>query len=279
MNTYGFIPSEIIEEEQFLLGDGCLPADVIFKDGHGWGDYLPSDDFQFKNGLETMNCTSYGTLHALATLGKKKFGIQFQANLSERFLGVLAGTTQRGNDPHRVCECVRKYGVMPEVFLPFGSDIDTWPEYYSPSPMTLQFLTYGQNWNRKYAFGHEWCFLPTDSLQVKQAKIKEALKYSPVCVSMYAWAKHSDGLYYKDGNDNHWIEIYDFVEGKYWNCFDSYDKTHKLIAIDSNFGQGKRFHLELVSGKIGDVEPQNFWQKLSVSFSSILEGIFSKYNE
>lgn len=280
--NFGFIPSVIDENTNFILGDGCLPKDIIFPDGHGWGAYLPKDEVQAKNGVETMACTIYGTLNALETLGRKKFGAQFQNDLSERYNAILAGIGPNGGDPHTACEVIRKYGVIPEVFLPFDATITTWQKYYSPNPVTLDLLKTGAHWMQKYLFGHEWCFIVTDSLQRKQLNIKEALKYSTVCVSLYAWSQHPDGLFYMDGNPNHWVEIYDFVEGQYWMAFDSYTQTHKKIAWDTNFGQGKRIHLELNAAGIAEpqpVLPVGIIARILAFFRTRFGGIIDEYQQ
>lgn len=259
--NHGFNAS-VIDSQHYVFGDSCLATEILVPDGHGWGDYLPQDDFQDRNGLETMNCTNYGTLHALATLGKRKFGILFQQNLSERYTGIMTGTNLGGNDPHNVIEEIRKdCGVIPEVYLPFDNTIFSWNTYYSPKPMTYDLYKIGAHWLKKYNVGHDWTFLPAEPLATKQAKMKEALKYSPLGASGYAWSMHADGMYYCDGADNHWFTVYDFVDGKYWMIFDSYDSTHKKLEWNYNFGQCKRYTLSLNLGaeNLPDIPPTDNW--------------------
>lgn len=256
IQNHGFIPSEIIEEEHYILGDSCLVSDVLMPDSHGWKEFLPAFEPQSRNGLETMNCSNYGTLHALAALGKRKFGFAFQQNLSERYTGVMTGTGKGGNDPHNVIEIIRKTcGVIPEAFLPYNDSIETWEEYYSPLPMTSDFLAIGKHWLGKYIVGHDWVFRSTDSLVTKQISLKEALKFSPIGISVYAWSQHADGLYYKAGIDNHWVCLFDYVEGQYWLIFDTYDASIKKLDWYFNFGQAKRYSLKLNTGS----ETTGFW--------------------
>ena len=73
--------------------------------------------FQAHAPLETMNCTVYGTLNAIETMISRIFHVE--PNYSERFIGVLAGTTQGGNSPHKVAETIRKAGLVPDSALPF----------------------------------------------------------------------------------------------------------------------------------------------------------------
>ena len=257
---YGFIESKIDENIHYILGDGMLSPAVIMPNGHGWGDFLPTDDLQNKNGLETMNCSNYGTLHALATLGKKKFGAQFQTALSERYTGVMTGTTQGGNDPHHVIETIRTVcGVIPEVFLPFNAAVTDWQDYYCPNPMSYQWYAVGKHWLKKYKINHQWVYIPAPGSSAI-VPLKTALKFSPIGVAVFAWNQGPDGLYYSRDSFtfNHWVTLYDYVEGQYWCVFDSYDQTHKKLNWNFSFGQAKGYGLDFNVGgaTLGDaIEP------------------------
>ncbi len=262
--NYGFIPSVIDLDEHYILGDGSLSPAIIMPDGQ-WDDFLPVDDLQNKNGLETENCTNYGTEHIIGTLGNFKFnrdrnGVllpmgqrSFQALFSERYTGVMTGTTIYGNDPHGVIEIIRtQSGLIPQLFLPFDSSITSWIKYYSPSPMGYTLYAIGKHWLKKYTLSHQWIVLPIDTIQQKQQKMKTALQYSPLGASVFAWNQHPDGLYYSDQPyKNHWIEVYGFVDGQYWKIFDSYDSTHKKLNWNFDFGQVKGYDINYNVG--GDI--------------------------
>lgn len=258
--SFGFIPSIIDTSKHYIMGDQCLNPQVIMPNGHGWADFLPARDVQNVNNLETENCTNYGTLHAIATLGKRKFGAQFQTSLSERYTGVMTGTGPNGNDPQTVVEFIRtSCGVIPEVFLPFDSTILTWSEYYSPKPMNYALYAIGAHWLKKYKLSHQWITLPGDSLATKQQKMKDALQFSPLGVSGFAWSQHADGKYYSDQPyQNHFFDVYEYVDGVSWLIFDSYDNTHKILDWNYNFGQVKGYGLDLNVGaeQLGDT-PEN----------------------
>jgi len=93
----GFIP-DVIYPEDYVFGSGQLRSEML-QPGGQWDEYLPSDELQKRNGLETMNCTVYGTLNCLEILLKRKYGID--ENFSERYVGIAAGTTTAGNSPTR----------------------------------------------------------------------------------------------------------------------------------------------------------------------------------
>ncbi len=254
---HGFIP-DIIQPEDYVLGGFRIPEEVLQEDGN-WTNFLPAIEFQKRNGLETMNCTVYGTLNCIETLLKRLFGVE--VNKSERYIGVVAETSQNGNAPQRVIEVIRKVaGLIDERLLPFGDTIRSWEEYYSPKPMTLEFFEEGKKWLEKYTLKHEWVFSSGSGENNKIEKLKTALRYSPLGVSVYAWDWGDDGLYAKkaDQRDNHWVMLYNYREGEYWEIFDRYDNTFKKLRWGYNFGFAKRYHIK----KNILPESKSWWQKV-----------------
>jgi len=74
MRQYGY-KAPIITSDNHIFGglNSTLDANepILQPDGQ-WDAFLPVDEEQRKNGVETDACTSYGTLHAIATLMNKK---------------------------------------------------------------------------------------------------------------------------------------------------------------------------------------------------------------
>lgn len=244
IKNHGFIEDEITPDQYVLGGYTKIVGVKQMPGGHGWGKYLPLDEMQKKNGVETMNCSNYGTYNALEILMFKTFGVRF--DFSERYSGVLTGTTSTGNSPHKVIELIRNdIGAIDEVLLPFGPDIDTWEKYYSPNPMDPAFLKKGVEFLKKYKIKHDWVFIG-GSIKQKQEAIKDGLEYSPLGISVVAWKMRENGLYFKDEgeSDNHWCVLYDFLEGEYWMILDTYDNTLKKLEWDYDFRFGKRYHVE-----------------------------------
>ena len=238
--NHGFIPDEI-QEEDYVLGSEQLAGELLQPTGQ-WDEYLPEVELQKRNGLETQNCTVYGTLNALEALYYRKYAERH--NFSERYVGVLAETTPQGNSPHKVAEVIRKTsGVIDDVLLPFSEDINEWDEYYSPNPMSPVYMHKGKRWLTYNVFKHEWVF--KNNAKDKQDRLKEALQYSPVGISVRAW-KERNGLYWKDKGeqDTHWCVLYGYEEGEYWKIFDHYDDSFKRLEWDYDFMFAKRFHIE-----------------------------------
>ena len=245
--NYGFIEPEITVSD-FIFGSTdktkTLKGKILVPDGQ-WDKWLPENEMQNRQGFESYNCSNYGTLNAKDTLEKRLYGTVIDN--SERFLGVVSKTSHAGNNPHGVAEAIRKHGLIPETELTWTPDINTWEEYYSPKPMTKKYLDMGKEWLKEYDFKHEYAFHGYDSLASKQEKLQEALRQSPIGISVYAWINRN-GVYYKPSGarDNHWVELYGYVKDKYWKIFDSYDNTRKKVEWNTNFSFAKKYQLEKI---------------------------------
>jgi len=243
--NYGFIPSYPQPDDYVLGGYSPLPKDVLQANGQ-WDEFLPVDEFQSKV-IETMACTSYGTTSAIETLVNRLFGTEH--NWSDRWLAKISGTTRTGNNVSIVCETLRKLGVPFQERWDYTPDIDSWDKFYEVPPPKL-YDHAKQDFKDIYEMKHEFVFPDEKSL-------KEALQYSPLGVSVYAWVQR-DGLHYKPEGliDNHWCVLYGYEDGKYWKVFDSYDNTRKKLAWDFKPLVIKRFCIEKKT------EELTFWQKV-----------------
>lgn len=81
---------------------------------------------------------------------------------------------------------------------------------------------------------------------INPASLKDALRYSPIGISVYAWVQNADSTYIKPqgAQDNHWCVLYGYEDGKSWHVFDSYDNTHKKLAWDFGFEMAKRYSIK-----------------------------------
>jgi hypothetical protein len=218
----------------YVLGSGQMPYEILQADGD-WQNYLPEKEIQFTNGVEPFACVSYTILNCVEMLIKRKYGIT--RNYSDRFLAAISGTNNfRGNDPHAVCEFLRKIGVVPEEMYPF--DATSFDDYYKPIPQALVDLA--NDFNKEWDFKHEY-------VPEVHEEITKALKSSPLLVAVPAWFRNAEGLYYRPGTmpDNHATTlIYERI-GAFRRVFDSYENPHlKDIEWNTVPMVIKRFHIE-----------------------------------
>jgi hypothetical protein len=273
LKNYGYIP-DVIAPEDYVFGGSNIPDEILQPNGQ-WGVLLPKDEFQFNESLDTQNCSNYGTLNPIETIMKRKFEGEY--DYSERYLGVMSGTTEQGNSPHKVAETIRKEsGLVPESMLPFDRGIRTWQQYYNPNPMIEPYLSEGKKWLSNYLLLHEWVF--TDNNSNKVELIKEALKRSPLGISVYAWMYGEDCyIKPKGAKDNHWVCLYGYEEGKYWLIFDQYDSTRKKLAWDYDFNCAKRYYIAKRLSNEEIKEKLSLIQQAINKLSELISKLFPKF--
>jgi hypothetical protein len=243
----GLILEPIKPEKDYIFGaakDLSLGGDILVPSGD-WSPWLPADELQNHN-FEPSACVTFGTLNCVETLERFEYGKV--ENYSDRWLAFVSGTTQAGNSPQKVAETLRKKGDVREDMWPYPVDA-TWPIYYQQPPQSL--YSKALVFIAEFEFGHE--YVPPTTIAMM-----DALKYSPLGVSVYAWdAPDMDGIYHRPGDiaSNHWCMCYGFVANHYWLVLDSYDNTRKKLAWNFGFEQVKRYtlHRQIVN--------ETFWQQ------------------
>src|SRR3990167_9474329 len=125
LKNSGLVISPVKDEQAYILGTGQVPQ-VVLQENADWTTSLPSNEKQ-NDRYERYNCTAYGTTNAIEILMFKLFGER--VNYSDRWVGIISGTKVTGNDPHLVCEAIRRYGLIPEEMLP--DNVNNIDEYYS----------------------------------------------------------------------------------------------------------------------------------------------------
>lgn len=158
-------------------------------------------------------------------------------NWSDRFLAKVSDTDpKRGNSPKRVAEALRKYWTVLENEWP-TIGVKTLQEFYAEIPQQLKALAlaHGAQWD----FGYE--FVPTS-----KATLKQALKYSPVCIAVPAWYENNDGKYYRPPQtaDGHWTVLYGFNDKDEYLVYDTYEPHRKVMVADFTPSIAMRYHLK-----------------------------------
>ena len=229
----GFV-EPIIKEEDYIFGSGQLIGEVLRSDGQ-WDDFLPLEEIQNLLNFETSNCTGFGSTNQIELFLKRKFGGDY--NFSDRALGIEAGTYPPGNSPVKVYETIRKTGLADDKLLPFGgNNVD---EYFDKSKITPEVKKSQQSFLTEYEFKHDWV---ASGEKADSEVMKEALKYSPLGVAIFAFA--FDGEYYvRAGRDGDWIVITGYEDGKYWKGYTSYNPVVKKFAWDFGFFWVKRIYI------------------------------------
>jgi len=250
IKNYGLIQKKIIPNH-WLVGSNS-PVNKFRNDVENWTKYLPTTEKQRFGSLETMACVSFSALNALEILIKHR--TRKEVNLSDRFLAKMSDTTRNGNWLHKVAETVRKSGLLLEKDWKVTKP-HTWDNYYREIPEEKKVEAL-KDLESLY-FSHEW---------VHENDFRKELKDSPLQVTVNAWIRNTDDIYFNTENKQNHAVVLICYEGDNPIIFDSYAPYIKKLTPDYKFGTyAKKFtinknfmsnikdnHLyQLVSGKGG----------------------------
>lgn len=250
------------KETDYVFGSSNLPKDILREDGD-WRGFIPVPENQYKNGFDTVACTIFNTIHAICTIQEEKYGIKDE-NYSERWISILSNNTKAGNDPIRVAQAIRDYGLIPDSMLPFDETITSWEEYNSfKGGSERACYAAGQQWLKRWNFGYERVWNGDIPPELKIEKIKQTLTLSPVGAAVFAWIEN-DGVFVKPQGefDNHWTMITYVNKDNNPMADDSYDPFEKTLEKNYDFSLAIRYHVD----KIETPEKLTFWQMIKKIF-------------
>lgn len=241
--NHGYIKENIDPSTHWIMGgEKTKMRGTVLNPSGNWSPYIPDGEPQSNGSFDAEDCTTMGTLNSLETL----LGfLGYKVNYSKRANAIAAGTTPNGNSPQTVAETIRTVlGNVNESDLPFTMDITTWPEYYSPKPLTIDLIKKGQQFWTQWDFNHQWILEGSEATpEIQATKLMAALQSSPVSLGVYAWHMGPNGYYVRPegGDDNHWVSLVDYKEGEYWEIFDSYDGYLKQLDWNFDFTAAKGY--------------------------------------
>jgi hypothetical protein len=212
---------------------------IYYNESGDWTEWLPKYEPQAEH-YETYACTVWASLNQLETF--HNFLYSKEPNYAERFNALLIGMTlQRGGDPQKAHESIRKDGVVDQEYCPIPR---TKTEFLDRGILTGSLLARGQYWLTKHDYFHDWLWSdPKERPADWKELLKDALKTSPLAVSVSAW-NEENGVYVSYGDvNNHYCMLYNIDEEGYMYVFDSYDHSRKKLSKDHNIRRAKRIWL------------------------------------
>lgn len=237
MKNYGFIKDEIVPEDFQFGGERSIEnkfGALELQPNGDWREFIFDGIVSHQApGYETNSCVSHGTANALELLRRKLY--QYDNDLSDRFIAKLSGTDpSKGNTPKNVAESIRKNFTVWEN--EWGTkDAKTVEEFYAEIPNNL--ITLATARGAEYDFGYEYVPLTLFAL-------RNALKFSPVCLSVPAWFERNGRYYRPDGvNDSHWVCLMHIDEHGKMYILDSYDPAVKVMEAGFMPQVAMKYHL------------------------------------
>lgn len=255
-NGYGFVRGTV-EDEDYVFGSSQIDREVLQPDGQ-WDGFLPEYEPQFNRNFDTYGCTIFGTLNALEILMLHRFGVR--ADYSERYIYNLVPVRPPGGSPQSVAECIRKSGLINQELLPMTDTLD---EYSTPVPVGQEYLDLGRKWLDAYDLAHDYLWRSAPDKRKRDEILKEALRYSPVGVSVSAWMPLADGTYEDGGRpNNHWCVCVGYdTDGPltYFHVFDSYDHEVKRLSAFHAIEMAKSYYVTPAKIQSKD-EKKSLWK-------------------
>lgn len=201
-----------------------------------WSQYLPPDEEQRVNGVESSACYVEAQQATIAILKEYQYNIKDE-NYSARFNALLSGGTETGGDPLKAAYSIKKDGLIPQSMMDWHG-IKSWEDFHSWKGVDKdKCIAKGQEearlWDKKYYI----LFEKDDPLPLKYLRIRQALLRSPVPISVYAWAE-KDGRYYKPegAEDTHLTTAIcvDVTDKNELIVRDTYKPFKKTLAPNTN---------------------------------------------
>lgn len=240
--TFGLIQEKILDPRDWHFGGiSGIVNEVLVADGQ-WDIWLPPLELQATSDLETMACVSFACANAIETLLNRKYNADI--NYSDRALAKMSGTKRTGNEMSVVANTARELGLILERYWYFDRQaIKTWEDFYCEIP--AETLAKAKDFLYEYDLTWEWVYSSDPE------KIKEALKYAPLAVAIYAYTAQDANGYYtrKEAWPNHLVLLYGYEDGKCWKIYDQYKNCYKNLAWDFNLGAKIKFNITLKSEK------------------------------
>lgn len=213
-------------------------SDIVLQSDGDWRYLAPEGEIQHHTEMrfDTQGCVSHGTLNALELLQRRVHGQTI--NYSDRFVVKGSGTDpSRGNSPQKVADFIRHNWSVFEPEWP-REGVQTLQEYYADLPQGLVALA--KKRLGSFKFGYEF-------VNPGSGNLKEALKYSPICMSVGLSGVDKDGFWYRNEGvpDGHWLTLLHIDEDGVYTILDSYKPYIKRLRNDFESKFAYRYYLDI----------------------------------
>lgn len=216
-----------LKKENYRFGSGVLVGTVLREDGD-WRPYLSPEEDQNKWGTESSACYVEAQQHAIATIEEEELG-EVDNNYSSRFNALLSNGTPQGGDPIAGADSIRHFGMVKESSMPFDELIQSWADFHSWLGVDKEkTLKEGLIYLTSKDLNFDVVVERNQPVKTKYIKLRQALKYSPLPTSVYAWVER-DGVYIKPKGtrDNH-LTLLVYIDEKnrpyFWDTYSPYLK-------------------------------------------------------
>lgn len=241
--NYGLVDS-LPDPQDFTLGTINKPVLNTLAD---WRAFTPEFEKQIGTWEDTYGCVTFSALNCLEILFYMQY--KFFVNFSDRFTVKMSGTVPgRGNTFKRVADSIRNDGFLMEEDYPW--DRKSNEQYYQEIPDYYGSIQYpystlkrrAQLLGESYDIGYEW----VGWNGVSRETLREALKYGPLQVTVFAWLAPKKGVYdYYNESVNHAVTLVAVNPDDSCVIFDSYDSSFKTLSPKFYIGAALLYSIKL----------------------------------
>ena len=236
---------------------GASVSGPVLREDGDWRGFLPPTEEQRIRGIESSACYIEAQQHAVATLIEAQFGI-LDENYSARFNALLSGGTEHGGDPVAGAYSMNHDGLILDSSMPFGNEIQSWKDFHSWKGVSKsECIKSGKDYLKEWGLNYKIEVEREMPLETKYLILKEALKRSPVPISVTAWFRQGDVYIKPKGmHDNHLVEAVFVDDQNRIYVRDTYDPFGKILSPNFDF----EFAISWVARK--NDQTKSWWQAL-----------------
>lgn len=226
----------LIDHKTRVFGSINKVGTVINPTGD-WRPYLPIEEYQKVNGVESSACYIEAQQHSIATILEKQYSV-VDSDYASRFNALLSEGTEYGGDPIAGAESMRTDGLIPQSMMPFDPNIiRSWDDFHSwKGADQLECIRKGQEFLKKWKLNYDIVIEKQHSLDMKYARLKEKLKMSPVAISVWGEVDWEGNYKQKPAgaDDTHLVQaVHVDDENCIW-VWDTYPKFLKKLPQNYN---------------------------------------------
>lgn len=240
-----------ITGDHYVFGSTQLEANILRPD-RDWRRYTPPGELQRRYGVESSACFIEAQQHVIATILEEQYDLPDQ-NFSARFNMIFTESTPSGGDPLQGANSFRKNGLIPDSMLPFAPYITEWAQFKSFNGANMaDCLVEGQKWLNKYDPHYDIVIKKEYDLGIKYERLKDALHFSPIAVSIYGKVDASGNYVPKPAgvSDTHLVELVYIDDNNVPTIFDTYEPFVKQLPANYNFDFGLRWTIDNTPEKL-----------------------------
>ncbi len=215
---------------------------VVLMPSGDWRSFLPPEERQNKNGIETSACYVEASQHTIATIEEATLG-ETDNNYSAWFNALLSDGSPEGGDPIRAADSFRHDGLVTEEAMPFSDTLKSWNDFHSWLGVNEKVTREeAKQYLVKKGLSFDLVIERSYSLETKYRNLREALKYSPCPISVYGEIQGDTYIPKPDGVfDTHLVEaVYVDSDNCIW-VWDTYAPFLKKLPANYNSDFGMRW--------------------------------------